>query len=116
MKCDVCARELKEDSQFCDICGNKVLSHVLNESETRVFKSNDNNNFDEEIPESQSESGIKENHQDVKMGFNTQALIMGILISVLLTLIITGSARAFGLPLLFGGLFLPFFWYKKNRG
>ena len=82
MKCPVCNRELKDDSQFCDMCGNKVL---------------------------------KENQQDVKMKFNSQALIMGILISIFLTLLLTGTARIFGLPILFGGLFLPFFWKIKNE-
>ena len=82
MKCKFCGRELQQDSQFCDICGNRA---------------------------------VEENHDNVKMGFNKHALIMGILISVLITIAITGFAKAFGLPLLFGGLFLPFFWnIKKN--
>jgi len=53
--------------------------------------------------------------EDRVLAFNHKALILGILLSLLLTLAISGSAKAFGLPILFGGLFLPFFFTAKRR-
>jgi predicted nucleic acid-binding Zn ribbon protein len=50
------------------------------------------------------------------LSFNHKALILGIFFSLLLTLIISGAAKSLGLPLLFGGLFLPFFFsYKRVK-
>jgi len=53
-----------------------------------------------------------------KTEFNTNALVMGIIISVVITLLVTLIARSIGIPLIFGGLFLPFFWWrvKSNKG
>jgi predicted nucleic acid-binding Zn ribbon protein len=79
MQCSQCGRELREDSQFCDQCGNPV------------------------------EQKTKERQE-----LSHLALLAGILFSVLLTLAVTGAARSLGIPLIFGGLFLPFFWWKKK--
>jgi len=50
------------------------------------------------------------------LAFNHKTLILGILFSLLVTLLISGAAQAFGLPILLGGLFLPFFFtYKKVK-
>lgn len=55
--------------------------------------------------------------EEKAFSFDYKALIIGILISIFLTLLITGTARAFGLPILFGGLFLPFFFFytRSNK-
>jgi len=79
MQCSQCGRELREDSLFCDQCGNPVQ--------------------------------LK---QGEKNEFSSLALLAGILFSILITIAVTGSARALGIPLIFGGLFLPFFWWKKS--
>ena len=49
-----------------------------------------------------------------KRSFNTSLLLSGLFLSLLISIIISGSAAAFGVPLLFGGLFLPFFWRVKK--
>lgn len=49
-----------------------------------------------------------------KYRFNFKPLAVGIIVSLLLTILVSGTASAFGVPLLFGGLFLPFFWRKKK--
>ncbi|MFH0702760.1 MAG: hypothetical protein V2B14_04380 [bacterium] len=80
MKCTECERELKEDSKFCDWCGN-IVPH------------------DSKPPE---------------VSLNTSVLLAGILFSIFITLLVMLLAKAFGLSLLFGGLFLPFLWLKKR--
>lgn len=85
MKCSECGRELREDSKFCDYCGSLVKNKVVNEE-------------------------IKS-----QLSLNKSALLSGILASVLITLLISGLAGAFGIPLLFGGLFLPFFFMRKKK-
>ena len=57
----------------------------------------------------------KNKKEEIKSSLNTNALLAGILISIFLTLIITGAAQAFGIPLIFGGLFLPFFWWQTKK-
>lgn len=57
----------------------------------------------------------EEKTESQALSFNYKALIFGILLSIFLTLVITGAARAFGLPILFGGLFLPFFFITKKK-
>lgn len=47
--------------------------------------------------------------------FNTTALLAGILFSIFVTLLVMGSAQILGIPLIFGGLFLPFFWWRKKK-
>ena len=47
-------------------------------------------------------------------GFNYRLLAVSIGVSILVTILVSGTASIFGLPLLFGGLFLPFFWKKKK--
>ncbi|MFA6989150.1 MAG: zinc ribbon domain-containing protein [Candidatus Gastranaerophilaceae bacterium] len=46
--------------------------------------------------------------------FNTELLIFGIVFSVVITFIVTKIAGIAGIPLIFGGLFLPFFWKNSN--
>jgi len=53
--------------------------------------------------------------QEQGFEFNSKALLVGIAISILITIIVTVIAREYGLPLIFGGLFLPFFWWKKSH-
>jgi len=81
MQCKYCNRELKEDSRFCDYCGNPV---------------------------------IIENQEKAKFELDKSALIKGIAISVGVTVLITAAISGIGLPVLFGGLFLPFFWKAKK--
>jgi len=83
MQCEKCGRELREDSKFCDFCGNIVE---------------------------------KKQHEQSVSTFNINALIIGILISIIITVIISGTARIFGLPIFFGGLFLPLFWHRIKKG
>ena len=45
---------------------------------------------------------------------NKQVLLKWILISAGITVIITFIASGLGFPLIFGGLFLPFFFKKKH--
>lgn len=47
--------------------------------------------------------------------FDTGVLLKWLLISVLVTAGITLIAKGIGIPLLFGGLFLPFFFKKKKQ-
>ncbi len=46
---------------------------------------------------------------------NKKVLVGGLAFSVLLTFIISSFAGFLGLPLLFGGLFLPFLWNSKKN-
>jgi hypothetical protein len=59
--------------------------------------------------------GTKVEEKPVKSSksFNTKLLIICIIFSVIITVIITKIAGMAGIPLLFGGLFLPFFWKNK---
>ncbi len=66
-------------------------------------------------------AAYKQKEQDeYKSTLNARLLMGGIILSILITLIITGLAGVLGIPLLFGGLFLPFFWqikkHQKDRG
>ncbi len=82
MNCKYCQRKLKEDSRFCDYCGNPV---------------------------------IFENNEKTKFELDKSALIKGLAISLGITFIITAIISGFGLPILFSGLFLPFFWKIKKK-
>ena len=53
--------------------------------------------------------------EKIESKFNVSALMLGILFSILVTLLITAVARAMGIPLIFGGLFLPFFWWQISK-
>jgi len=55
---------------------------------------------------------IKECEEKV---LDTKYLMNGLVISILLTIIVTGAAAAFGLPIFFGALFLPLFWRFKFK-
>ena len=57
---------------------------------------------------------IEEKPVKVSKTFNTKLLIFGIVFSIFVTLIITKIAGIAGIPLLFGGLFLPFFWKESK--
>ena len=52
--------------------------------------------------------------QEYKKVFDTAMLLKGILISVGITVVISFIISGFGLPVIFGGLFLPFFFKKKK--
>ncbi len=84
MNCQFCGRNLKEDSRFCDFCGVKVAL--------------------EESPPFLSGKG----------SLDVQFLLKGIVISIIITAAITILFKGFGLPVFFGGLFLPFFFRKKK--
>ena len=58
------------------------------------------------IQEFQAESGQK--------SFDTPLLLKWLFISLAITVIITLVAHGAGIPLLFGGLFLPFFFRRKE--
>lgn len=53
--------------------------------------------------------------QNIDKKLNIKFLMGGIFLSLLITIIITGFAGAIGFPLIFGGLFLPFFWNFKKK-
>jgi predicted nucleic acid-binding Zn ribbon protein len=55
-------------------------------------------------------------NQDKKISFNHQALFLGIFFSIIITAVVSVFTKTLGLPILFGGLFLPFlFSIKKNK-
>lgn len=82
MLCKYCQRELKDDSKFCNYCGNPVRF---------------------------------ENNEKKKFELDKSLLIKGLAISLGITFLITAIISGFGLPILFGGLFLPFFWKIKEK-
>lgn len=53
--------------------------------------------------------------EDIETGLNKKLLMTGILVSLGITLIITLIITGLGIPILIGGLFLPFFFTKKNK-
>ena len=83
MNCNVCGKNLNEDSRYCDFCGAKVFEETNSGAEPKAL--------------------------------DTQILFKWILISIFITVAITLIAQGFGLPILFGGLFLPFFFKRKNK-
>jgi len=84
MKCETCGRQLKEDSRYCDFCGTKVSEE------------------------------LQEQQQEYKKVFDTNLLLKGILVSIGITAVISLIISGLGLPIIFGGLFLPFFFKKKK--
>jgi predicted nucleic acid-binding Zn ribbon protein len=60
-------------------------------------------------------SKVLQKEEKSETRFNIHALLGGILFSILLTLLITGLAQGSGIPLIFGGLFLPFFWWRIKK-
>ena len=58
---------------------------------------------------------VEKNQQEYRSAFNTRLLLAGILLSILITLIVTFFTRSLGIPLIFGGLFLPLFWQMKKN-
>lgn len=51
-----------------------------------------------------------------KISFNHQVLFLGIFFSIIITAVVSVFTKTLGLPVLFGGLFLPFlFSIKKNK-
>jgi|GEM_PF-2016240 len=87
----------KGNSMKCTVCGRKLRedSRFCDYCSTPVSK--------------------KEEQENQPLSFNYKVLIFGILLSIFLTLVITGTARAFGLPILFCSLFLPFFFIAKKK-
>jgi len=85
MRCPACGRELKEDSKFCDQCGSVI------------------------VPEEDNTGA------NIESNFNLRFLLGGILFSILCSILISGLTHSLGIPLLFGGLFLPFFWFKRKK-
>lgn len=59
-------------------------------------------------------SPIQKTLKNEKMSFNPQILFLGILVSIVLTAVVSVFSKTFGLPILFGGLFLPFFFSRKK--
>lgn len=53
-------------------------------------------------------------NQNEKLSLNPQILFIGILISIIITAIVSVFTKTIGLPILFGGLFLPFFFSRKK--
>ncbi len=49
------------------------------------------------------------------LGLNKKFLFISILASIGITLPVTLVAMGYGLPLFFGGLFLPFFFVRKRK-
>jgi hypothetical protein len=80
MNCKKCNRELKDESNYCDNCGNPVKTGQLPEKE-----------------------------------FDTNFLIGSILFSIIATFAVTAILAELGMPIIFGGLFLPFFWNLKKK-
>ncbi|OGH97554.1 MAG: hypothetical protein A2287_03945 [Candidatus Melainabacteria bacterium RIFOXYA12_FULL_32_12] len=60
-------------------------------------------------------SKIPQKNEEIESKFNTTALLSGILFSILITIVITGLAQGLGIPIIFGGLFLPFFWWRIKK-
>lgn len=58
---------------------------------------------------------LQRKEEKIESKFNVSALLSGILFSILITVIITGIAQGLGVPLIFGGLFLPFFWWRIKK-
>lgn len=58
---------------------------------------------------------VPEQEQQYENGLNKKLLLTGLLASIGVTVAITMIAMGFGLPLFFGGLFLPFFFVKKKK-
>jgi len=83
MKCKVCGRQLREDSNYCDFCGAKVPEQPAEESE-------------------------------YKKVLDVNFLLIGVLVSIGITLLITLIVSGAGVPIFFGGLFLPFFFKMKK--
>ena len=83
MNCNVCGRNLKEDSRYCDFCGTKVMEELKTKPEPQTL--------------------------DKKL------LFKWIFISIFITALITLIAKGIGVPILFGGLFLPFFFKPEKK-
>lgn len=85
MRCYVCGRELKDDARFCDYCGAMTQSF-----------------------------SIKTTEQEETV-FDWNFLFLGILISAGATILISLLFSQFGVPVFFGGLFLPFFFRRMPK-
>lgn len=59
-------------------------------------------------------TAIPSNSEGIQSKLDTKALLYGILFSVIITILIMILAKMFKFPLIFGGLFLPFFWWSKK--
>lgn len=81
MNCNVCGRNLKDDSKYCDFCGTKL--------------------------------DIEPQVEVQQTSLNTKLLFKWLFISLVATSVISVIAIKAGFPILFGGLFLPFFFRKK---
>lgn len=55
---------------------------------------------------------ITNTNKKLKTEFNFSALIYGILLSILITLLLYYFSKMLGLPIFIGGIFLPFLWRK----
>jgi hypothetical protein len=85
MRCEVCGRQLREDAKYCDSCGAKIQIVPQNLAEP-------------------TESVLDWNF-----------LLLGILLSVGITVLITVLFSKSGMPVFFGGLFLPFFFRRVPK-
>ena len=83
MNCNLCGRNLNEDSRYCDFCGTKVPDELNSKSEPRTLDS--------------------------------KLLLKWLFISIFITAAITLIAKGVGFPILFGGLFLPFFFKRRKN-
>jgi RNA polymerase subunit RPABC4/transcription elongation factor Spt4 len=83
MNCNVCGRNLKEDSRYCDFCGTQVSYDIQTKSVPKTL--------------------------------DTKLLLKWIFISILITVAVAFIAKRIGLSIIFGGLFLPFFFKRGKK-